>query len=165
MRKLLEHIRETQGPGRVIKSVPATSEEKSKAIPNEQDIIQTITHVSSTFHITPNMLCMDDIVGQKPLKYLAQIQLVMGPIPTKELYKLQFSFAQSCTHIDAIDLQHTKDNREELELVLEKVNLETEYDRLEHGLVVAYDKIPKSAQITESTSTQKIDQIMKTIDQ
>jgi hypothetical protein len=67
-------------------------------------------------------------------------------------------------------LQHMKDNREELELVLEQVKLETKdekdhVDRLEQGLVVAYDKIPKSAQTTEPTTMQKIDQIVQTIDQ
>jgi len=38
-------------------------------------------------------------------------------------------------------------------------------DRLEQGLVVAYEKVPKSAQTTEPMTTQKIDQIVKTIDQ
>jgi DNA repair exonuclease SbcCD ATPase subunit len=54
--------------------------------------------------------------------------------------------------------------------VLEQVKLETKdekyhMDRLEQGLVVAYDKIPKSAQTTELTTMQKIDQIVQTIDQ
>jgi hypothetical protein len=65
---------------------------------------------------------------------------------------------------------HMKDNKEELELVLEQVKLETKdekdhVDRLEQGLVVAYDRIPKSTQIEEPTTMQKIDQIVKTIDQ
>jgi hypothetical protein len=38
-------------------------------------------------------------------------------------------------------------------------------DRLEQGLVVAYEKIPKSAQTEELTVMQKIDQIVQTIDQ
>jgi hypothetical protein len=38
-------------------------------------------------------------------------------------------------------------------------------DRLEQGVVVAYDRIPKSTQIAEPTTTQKIDQIVQTIDQ
>jgi hypothetical protein len=51
-------------------------------------------------------------------------------------------------------LQQTKDIREELELVLEQVKIETKYEkylayRLEKGLVVAYEKIPKNAQMTE----------------
>jgi hypothetical protein len=57
-----------------------------------------------------------------------------------------------------VELQQTKDNKEELELVLEQVKLETKdekdhVDRLEQGLVVAYEKIPKSAQTTELTMT------------
>jgi hypothetical protein len=115
------------------------------------------------------MLCMDEIVGQTPLKYLAQIQLVMGWIPTKALYKLQVSVAQevqSCARTDATELQQMKDNREELELVLEQVKLETKdekyhVDRLEQGLVVAYDKIPKSAQTTELTTMQKLIRLCK----
>jgi hypothetical protein len=103
------------------------------------------------FHVTPNMMRMDEIVVQTPLKYLAQIQLVMGQIPTKELYKIQVSVAQevqSCTCKDTTELQQMKDSREALELVLDKVNIETKYDkyhvdRLKQGLVVAYDKILK----------------------
>jgi hypothetical protein len=57
-----------------------------------------------------------------------------------------------------------------LELVLEQVKIETKnekyrVDRLEQGLVVAYGKILKSAQMIEPTMTQKIDQIVKKIDQ
>jgi hypothetical protein len=173
MRQLLEKIRETQRVGRGIESVPATSQAGAKAVSSEQDMIQTIAQASSNFHVTPSMLCMDEIVGQTPLKYLAQIQLVMGWIPTKALYKLQVSVAQevqSCACTDATELQQTKDNREELELVLEQVKLETKdekdhVDRLEQGLVVAYDRIPKSTQTTEPTTMQKIDQIVQTIDQ
>jgi hypothetical protein len=55
-------------------------------------------------------------------------------------------------------MQQAKDNREELELVLEQVKMETKYeknhtDRLEQGLTVSYDKIPKNAQTTELTTT------------
>jgi hypothetical protein len=49
---------------------------------------------SSNFHVTTNMLRMDEIVGQTPLKDMAQIQLVMKQIPTKALYKLQFNVVQ-----------------------------------------------------------------------
>jgi len=56
--------------------------------------MQTTAQSSSIFHVTPNMLRMDEIVGQTPLNYLAQIQLVMMRIPTKALYKLQVSVAQ-----------------------------------------------------------------------
>jgi hypothetical protein len=50
-------------------------------------------------------------------------------------------------------------------LVLDQVKFETReekyrVDRLEQGLVVAYEKIPKSVQITEPMTMQKIDQIL-----
>jgi hypothetical protein len=62
-------------------------------------------------------------------------------------------------------LQQTKDNQDELELVLEQVKVEIKDEkdhanRLDQGLAVAYEKIPKSAQSTELTTTQKIDQIV-----
>jgi hypothetical protein len=54
--------------------------------------------------------------------------------------------------------------------VLEKVKLETKdkkdrADRLKQGLVVSYDRISKSTQTVELTTTQKIDHIVHTIDQ
>jgi len=57
-----------------------------------------------------------------------------------------------------------------LELVIEQVKIETKeekehMDRIDSGLVVAYDKIPKSTQMEELTTTQKIYQIVQTIDQ
>jgi hypothetical protein len=92
----------------------------------------------------------------------------MGQIPTKALCKLHVGVAQevqSCARTDAVELQHTKDNKEGFELVLEKVKIENkdekdQADRLEQGLVVAYDRIPKRVQIEEPTTTQKIDQIV-----
>jgi hypothetical protein len=56
------------------------------------------------------------------------------------------------------------------ELVLEQVKLKTKdekdcADRLEQGLVVAYDGISKRVQIKELMMMQKIDQIVKRIDQ
>ena len=97
----------------------------------------------------------------------------MGRKPTNALYKLQgiiVQEVQSRARTDTVELHQTKDNREELELVLEQVNLKTKddkyhMDRLEEGLVVAYDRIPKSAQTTERTMMQKIDHIVQTIDQ
>jgi hypothetical protein len=135
---------------------------------SDQDMIQTISQERLNFHVTINMLRMDEIVGQTPLKYLAQIQLVMWRIPTNVLYKLQLSVtqeAQSRARKDAVELQNMKDNREELELVLEQVKLETKdekyrIDRLEQGLSIAYDKITKSVQIVEPTMMKKIDQIV-----
>jgi hypothetical protein len=76
-----------------IDSFPTTSKEGAKAAPSEHEMIQMIAQTNPNFQITPNMLCIDDIVAQKPLKYLVQIQLVMERIPTKALYKLQVSVA------------------------------------------------------------------------
>jgi hypothetical protein len=58
---------------------------------------------------------------------------------------------------------------ETLELVLEQAKLETK-DEKDHEwagtkVVIAYEKIPKNAQTTELTVTEKIDQIVQTIDQ
>jgi hypothetical protein len=94
------------------------------------------TQPSSTFHVTPNMLFMDEIMGQTPLKDLAQIKLVMTWIPTKSLYKLQVSVAQevqSHAHTNVAELQKTKNSRDGLEFVIEQVKLETkdEKDRVD----------------------------------
>jgi hypothetical protein len=84
--------------------VPSTSHIEGKVGSNDQDRIQMTTQPSSTFHVTPSMLCMDEIMGQTPLKDLAQIQLVLTWIPTKALYKLQVNITQkvqSCACTDA----------------------------------------------------------------
>jgi len=77
MRQILEKIRETQRVERGIESIPTTSQTGAKAGSSEQDKIQMKAQPSSTFHVTPSMLCMDEIMGQTPLKDLAQIYLVM----------------------------------------------------------------------------------------
>jgi hypothetical protein len=56
-----------------------------------------------------------------------------------------------------------------LELVLEQVKPKTKdkkdrADRLEQGLIVAYEKIPNSMQTKNLMTTKMIDQIVKTID-
>jgi hypothetical protein len=58
-----------------------------------------------------------------------------------------------------------KDNRDEMELILEHAKLETkdEKDRangMEQKVVVAYEKIQKNAQMVELTMIEKIDQIV-----
>jgi hypothetical protein len=116
---------------------------------------------------------MYEIVGKTPLKELAQIQLVLTWIPTKALYKLQVSFAQkvqSRARTNAMELQQTRYNRDELELLLEQDKIETKYEkdrtnRLEHEMGIAYDKIPKSTKTVELIVTQKIDHIVQIIDQ
>jgi hypothetical protein len=59
-----------------------------------------------------------------------------------------------------MELQQIRDNQDELELVLEQAKLETKdekdhADRLEQELVVAYDKIPKSAQTVRTHGDTK----------
>jgi hypothetical protein len=86
-------------------------------------------------------------------------------IPTKALYKLQVNVThevQSRAHTDAAELQQTKDNQDALELVLKQAMIETKDEKdhtnaLEQKLVVAYEKIPKNAQMIELTMTEKID--------
>jgi hypothetical protein len=94
MRQLLKQIREAQAAGNNIEIGLSTSQTGKEPEVGERDTIHTIPHPSATFHITPNMLCMDDIMGQTPLKYLAQIQLVLSWIPSKSLHKLQVSITQ-----------------------------------------------------------------------
>jgi hypothetical protein len=99
---------------------------------SEWDTIHTILQLSETFQITPSMLCMDEIVGQTPLKELAQLQLVFPRIPSKALHKLQVSVnqeVQSCAHTDTAQLQQVKDKRDKMELIYEKAKLETNEER------------------------------------
>jgi hypothetical protein len=93
MRQILQYIKETRGAGRVIESVSATSQIEAEEDSSKQDNIKTTTQLSMMFHVTPSMLCMDEIVFQTPLKDLAQTQLVMTRIPTKALYKMKVSVA------------------------------------------------------------------------
>jgi hypothetical protein len=151
IRQVLEQIRGVHRPGRGTDSFPAGTKAEARAAPNEQDTIQTIAQVSLTFTVTPNMLQMDEMIAQTPLKDLAQVELVLERIPTKALYKLQVSVmqeVQSCARTDATDLQHTKNGKEVLELVVEQVKLETKEekectDRLEQGLNATYNRIPE----------------------
>jgi hypothetical protein len=77
---------------------------------------------------------------------------------------------QSHARTEATELQHTRDSKEELELVLKKVKLKTKDEKItqigsSREWLQAYDRIPNSAQITEPTTTQNIDHIVQTIDQ
>jgi len=62
----------------------------------------------------------------------------MERIPTKALYKLQFSVAyevQSCARTNATELQHTKNGKEALESIVEQVKLETKEEK-EHAIII-----------------------------
>jgi hypothetical protein len=93
--------------------------------------------------------------------------LVLERIPTKALYKLQVSVTQevqSCARTDAKELQHTKNGKEALELVVEQVKLETKEEkectnRMEQGLTVVYNRIPDSTQAENRSAEEKLNLI------
>jgi hypothetical protein len=51
-------------------------------------------HEIPRFHVTIDMLQFEEDMAQKPIKYLAQVELVLAKIPMKELYGLQVSVTQ-----------------------------------------------------------------------
>jgi uncharacterized coiled-coil DUF342 family protein len=173
MRQFLKQIGEVQAVDNNIGTGSSTSQTGGEPEASERDTVHTIPQPSATFHITPSMLRMDEIVGKTPLKDLAQLQLVLSRIPSKALHKLQVSVTQevqsrACT--DTTELQQVKDKRDELELIYEQAKLETQEERervngLEQKVVGTYEKIPKTAQRAELTTTEKIDQIVQAIDQ
>ena len=44
-----------------------------------------------TFTVKPNILEMDEMIVETPLKYLVQVELILERIPAKALYKIQAS--------------------------------------------------------------------------
>jgi hypothetical protein len=99
------------------------------------------------------MLRTDEIVGKTPLKYLAQIQLVLPWIPSKDLHKLQVCVTQevqSRAHIDLAELQQAMKKWDALEIICEQAKLETQEERerrngLEQKVAGTYEKIPNTA--------------------
>jgi hypothetical protein len=77
MRQLLKQIGEAQTTGSM-GTGPSTLQTEERLEEGERDTVHTIPQPNTTFHITPSMLRMDEIVGQTPLKDLAQIQLVLS---------------------------------------------------------------------------------------
>ena len=94
-------------------------------------------------------------------------------MPTKSLYKIQVSVTsevQSHARTDATDLQHMKNGKEVLELVVSQVKLETKeenkcVERLEQGLITMYNRITNNTQAIEKSTVENIDLIVHTIDQ
>jgi hypothetical protein len=118
--------------GNNIGTGPSTSQTGERPGRRERDTVHTIPQPSATFHITPSMLCMDEIVGQTPLKDLAQIQLVLSRIPSKALHKLQVSVTQevqSRARTDLAELQQATEKRDALEIICEQAKLETQEER------------------------------------
>jgi hypothetical protein len=98
---------EVQTAGNNIETWPSTSQTGGEPETSEQDTTHTIPQLSAMFHITPNMLHMEEIVGKPPLKDLAQLQLVLPWIPSKDIHKLQVSVTQevqSRARIDTAEL-------------------------------------------------------------
>jgi hypothetical protein len=71
LRHVLEQIKQAQRKDREKNAFPATLEARAKVAPSEHGRIQTIIQARPTFHVTPSMLCMDEIKGQTPSKNLA----------------------------------------------------------------------------------------------
>jgi len=95
---------------------------------------------------------MDDIVGQTPLKDLAQLQLVFPCIPSKVLHKLEVSITQevqSRARTDLDELQQVVEKWDVMELICEQDKLETQEERermngLERKVAGNYEKILKT---------------------
>jgi hypothetical protein len=91
IRQFLKNIEEIQTAGNSKGTEPSAPQTEERVEEEEQDPVHTILQSNTTFHITPSMLCMDEIVGQTPLKDLIQIQLVLTLMPSRALHKLQVS--------------------------------------------------------------------------
>ena len=103
MRQLLKKIGEGHpASSRGIES--STPQIEGRVQEEERELVQAILQPHVTFHINPSMLCMDEVVGQTPLKDLSQIQLVLTRIPSGALHKLQVSInhevqSRACKHL------------------------------------------------------------------
>jgi hypothetical protein len=89
-------------------------------------------HANAMIYIKPSMLCMDEIMGQTPLKDLDHIQLVLTWMPSRELHKLQVSVdheVQSRAHKNLVELQQATKKQEALEKVCEQAKLETQEEK------------------------------------
>lgn len=114
---------------------------------------------------------MDEAIAQKPLKYLAQVELVLEKIPTKELYKLQVNVVQevqSHARTDATELQETRNGKDSLELVVKQLKIETKEekqcrDNLETKLKEVFTRILGSAQASLRNVEEHIQIIVQTL--
>jgi hypothetical protein len=68
MQEFLKHIGEAQAPSNNIGARSSTFHTGEELEARERDTVNTILQLSETFHITPNMLHMDEIMGKTPLK-------------------------------------------------------------------------------------------------
>jgi hypothetical protein len=96
------------------------------------------------------MLCMNEIVGQTPLKDLSQIQLVLIRISSGVLHRLQVRVnheVQSHACKDLTKLKKETKKKDVLEIVYEKAKSNIEEERecikgLEKKVVGTYENIP-----------------------
>jgi hypothetical protein len=72
-------------PERGIDYFPTVTKEEERTASSEKDIVQTIAQVNPNFQVTSIVFHMDVNVVQKPLKDLAQKELVMARISIKAL--------------------------------------------------------------------------------
>jgi hypothetical protein len=62
---------------------PSTTQTTERVEVEERDPVLLMPHTHSMVYIKPNMLQMDEIVGQTPLKNLDHIQLVLTQIASR----------------------------------------------------------------------------------
>jgi hypothetical protein len=63
MRQFLKQIGEAQTAGNSMGTGPSTSQTEERLEEGERDTVHTISQPNATFHITPSMLRMDEIMG------------------------------------------------------------------------------------------------------
>jgi hypothetical protein len=121
---------------------------------------------SETFQINQGMLQIDKDTKKKPLQVIEQLDLVLSRIPTKELYKLQFSVVnvQSRAKIDATNLEIDKEVKEILEISLNQVHLDKDEDKqcvekTKQRLEEVFKTIPDNVQSEELSTKEKIQKI------
>jgi hypothetical protein len=122
MRQFLRQIGEAQTVGNTMGTWPSTPQTEERLEEGERDTIHTISQLNATFHITLNMLHMDEIMGKTTLKDLAQIQIVLLRIPSQDIHKLQVSImqeVQSRARTDLAELQQVMEKQDTLEIICE----------------------------------------------
>jgi hypothetical protein len=173
IKQVLEKIRTAQRYERGTKSFPeGEATTTTRTTPQKEYTVHTISQASPTFRVTNDMLHMDETTTQTPLKYLAQVDMVLARIPTKALYRLQVSVAQevqSRARTDTVELQEMKGDKEALELVIEQVKFETRgekehTDKIKQGVTTVYNHLPDNAQAESSSTEEKLNMISQTID-
>jgi hypothetical protein len=137
--------------------VPFPKKTEERVEVEEQDLVHLMPHANTMIYIKPNMMCMDEIMGQTPLKDLDHIQLVLTQMPSRELHKLQVSTdheVQSHAHKNLVELQQATKKWEALEKVCEGAKFETQEEKerrneLELRVGEIFEKLPSPTQGNE----------------